>query len=69
MAFNGARDDSDSDSGISWTICKSFAPRFRQITIPARTLSLIFYRPDALPDDQPTMSKHQRQWSQLMWSN
>jgi len=22
------------DSGISWTVCKSSAPRFRQITMP-----------------------------------
>jgi len=32
------------------------APRSRQITTPAPTLS--FYRPDALPAAQPTASKH-----------
>ena len=31
----------------------------------ARTRSLNFYRPDALPDAQPTASKHRRQ---LLWS-
>jgi len=44
-------------SGISWTICKSFvAPRSRQITRPASHHS-IFYRPDALPHAQLTVSK------------
>ena len=45
-----------SDSGISWAICKS-APRSRQITTPAPHRS-VFYRPDALPAAQPTVSKH-----------
>ena len=44
-------------SGISWTICKSFALRSRQITMPAPHHSS-FYRPDALPAAQPTASKH-----------
>ena len=49
-----------SDSGISWAIiCKS-APRSRQITTPAPHHS-VFYRPDALPAAQPTASKHWRQ--------
>ena len=48
-----------SGSGISWTICK-FAPRFRQITMPAPQRS-VFYRPDALTAAQPTVSKHWRQ--------
>ena len=46
--------------GISWTICKQSAPRSRQITTPTPHHS-IFYRPDALPDAQPTVSKHCRQ--------
>ena len=45
-----------SGSGISWTICKS-APRSGQITMPAPHHS-VFYRPDALPAAQPTVSKH-----------
>jgi len=45
-----------SGSGISWVICKS-APRCRQITIPAPHHS-VFYRPDALPAAQPTVSRH-----------
>ena len=48
-----------SGSGISWAVCKS-APRSRQITTPAPHHS-VFYRPDALPADQPTASKHWRQ--------
>ena len=48
-----------SGSGISWTICKS-ACRSRQITMPAPHRS-VFYRPDALPVTQPTVSKHWRQ--------
>ena len=48
-----------SGSGISWAICKS-APRSRQITTPAPHHS-VFYRPDALPAAQPTVSKHWRQ--------
>jgi len=43
-------------SGISWTICKQSAPHSRQITTPTPHHS-IFYRPDALPDAQPTVSK------------
>ena len=45
-----------SGSGISWAICKS-APHSRQITMPAPH-SPVFYRPDALPAAQPTVSKH-----------
>ena len=45
-----------SGSGISWAICKS-APRSRPITTPAPHYS-VFYRPDALPAAQPTVSKH-----------
>ena len=45
-----------SGSGISWAVCKS-APRSRQITTPAPHYS-VFYRPDALPTAQPTVSKH-----------
>jgi len=48
-----------SGSGISWAMCKS-APRSRQITIPAPTTQF-FYRPDALPAAQPTVSKRWRQ--------
>jgi len=44
-------------SGISWTICKSFVPHSRQITMPAPHHS-IFYGPDALPDAQSTVPKH-----------
>jgi len=45
-------------SGISWATCKS-ALRSRQKTAPAPNHS-VFYRPDALPDVQPTVSKHWR---------
>ena len=48
-----------SDSGIRWAICKS-APHSRQTTTPAPHLS-VFYRPDALPAAQPTVSKNWRQ--------
>jgi len=44
-------------SGFSWTICKQHAPRSREITTATPHHS-IFYRPDALPDAQPTVSKH-----------
>jgi len=47
-------------SGISWTICKQSAARFRQITAPTPNHS-IFYRPDALLNAQPTVSKHSTQ--------
>ena len=47
-----------SGSGISWAICKS-APCSRQITMPTPHHS-VFYRPDALPAAQPTVSKHWR---------
>ena len=48
-----------SGSGISWAMCKS-APRCRQTTTPAPHHS-VFYRPDALPAAQPTVSMHWRQ--------
>ena len=41
--------------GISWTS----APRSRQITTPIPYLSIL-YRPDALSDAQPTVSRHRR---------
>ena len=47
-----------SGIGISWAICKS-APCSRQITMPAPHRS-VFYRPDALPAAQPTVSEHWR---------
>jgi len=50
-----------SGSGISWAICKS-APRSRHITMPAPYNSL-FYKPDALPAAQPTVSKHSINYS------
>ena len=56
--LNEARDDGVwDDSGISWTICKLSAPGSRQITTPTPHHSVV-YRPDALPDAQPTVSKH-----------
>jgi len=45
-----------SGSGISWAICK-YAPLSRLITTPA-ALRSVFYRPDALPAGQPTVSEH-----------
>ena len=48
-----------SGSSISWAICKS-PPCSKQITMPAPHHS-VFYRPDALPAAQPTVSKHWRQ--------
>ena len=42
----------------SWAICKS-APCSRQINMPAPHHS-VFYRPDGLPNAQPTVSKHWR---------
>jgi len=46
-------------SGISWTICKQPAPSSRQITTRTPHHSF-FYRPDALPDAQLTLSEHRR---------
>jgi len=48
--------------GISWTICKQSAPRTRHNH--TNTPSLNFYRPDAHPDAQPTVSKY---WRQIKW--
>jgi len=53
LDFNEARDDGGG-SGISWTICKSLA---RQITTPSPHQSTD-HRPDALPDNQPTVSNN-----------
>ena len=61
LDFKEAWDDGGG-SGISWTTHKSYASRSRQITTPAPHHS-ICYRPDALSDAQPTVSKHWRQYS------
>jgi len=45
-----------SGSSISWAMCKSTL-RSRQLAMPAPHHS-VFYRPDALPAAQPTVSKH-----------
>ena len=45
-----------SGSGTSWAMCIS-APHPRQIIMPAPNHS-VFYKPDALPAAQPTVSKH-----------
>ena len=50
-----------SGSGVSWAVCKS-APCSRQTTMPAPHRS-VFYRPDALPAAQPTVSKHWRHYT------
>jgi len=49
-------------SGISWTISKSFCTSL-QTNNHTSTSSLNFYRPDALSDDQPTVSQQWRQAS------
>jgi len=57
LDLNETRDDGVLGcSRISWAICKQSAPRSRQITTPTPHHS-IFYRPDALPDAKPTVSK------------
>ena len=61
--FHEARDDGVAVC-ISLTICKSFAPRSRQITKAALHHS-ISYRLDVLPDAQLTLSKHWRQMAAL----
>jgi len=57
LDLNKARDDGVLGcSGISWTICRQSAPRSRQ---PQQHLiTQFFYRHDALPDTQSTVSKH-----------
>ena len=58
LDLNEARDGGVlACSGISWTICKQSAPCCRQITT-STPHHRIFYRPDALPDAQWTVSKH-----------
>jgi len=54
LGLNEAKDGVLGCSGISWTICKQSAPRSRQLTTPTPH----HFRPDALPDAQPTVSKH-----------
>ena len=51
-------------SGNSRTKCKQTTPRFRQITTLTPHHSI--YRPDALPDDEPTVSKHRRPSFELL---
>jgi len=56
LDFTEARDSEWQWYQLGHTICKS-APRSRQITTPAPHHS-VFYRPDALPAAQPTVSEH-----------
>ena len=44
-------------TGTSRTICKQSAPHSTQITTPTPNHSIL-YKPDALPNAQPTVSKH-----------
>jgi len=63
LDLNEARSDGVSGcSSISLTICKQSAPCFRQTTTPTPHHSIFTGRPDAIPDAQPTVSKHGRQW-------
>jgi len=53
-------------SGVSWAICQS-APRPIQITMPLPVpFHSDFYRTDALPSAQTTVSKHWRQFLELI---
>jgi len=56
LDLNEARDDAVwGCSGISWTICKHCTSL--QTDNHINTSSFNFYRPYALPDAQPTVSK------------
>ena len=58
--LNEARDDCFLGcSGISWTICKQFAPRFRQITTPTPHHSVFTGRMLFLPPSQQCQSRIQ----------
>jgi len=63
LALNEARGDGVLEcSGISWTIMQTICTSL-QTDNHSNTSSLNFYRPDALPDAQLTVSKHWRQRS------
>jgi len=51
-------------SGISWTICKSFAPRSRQITTPATHHSIFYSLQLFLTRNQRCQSTEGLRW---MW--
>ena len=58
LDLNEARDGEVLESnGISRTLCKQYALHSREITTAAPHHS-IFYRPDASPGTQPTVSRH-----------
>ena len=69
--------DDRSASGHNWdpeeSTCISFAPRFSQSNITT-ALTYNFYRPDALPSAQSTVSKHrafsvvEMAWDRVKWS-
>jgi len=54
-------------SSISWTICKQSAHLAPDRYPHQHPITQFFYRPDALPDAQPTMSKHWRQCSAVRY--
>ena len=61
LDLNETRDDGVwGCSGISWTIMQTICTLL-QTDNHTNTSSLSFYRPDALPDAQPTASRHWRQ--------
>jgi len=53
--------DEPRDEGVAMVsagpYANHFAPRSRQITMPAPHQSIFLHRPDALPDAQPTVSE------------
>jgi len=58
--LNEARDDEVLGcGGISWTTMQTMCTSL-QTDSHIKTSSLNFYRPDALPDAQPTVSKRRR---------
>ena len=70
LDLNEARDDGFFwCSDISWSIyiCKQFA-LLLQADNHTSTSSLSFYRPAALPDAQPTVSKHCRHLLKILWN-
>jgi len=52
MDFTGAKDDGDGGDNWSYKTCKATDRHHEQTNIQ------FFYRPDALPVAQPTLSEH-----------
>ena len=58
LDFIGAKCDAGGGNNWSYKTCSLIAPVSQSVTTNVKPIPSFFYRPDALPVTQPTVSKH-----------